>query len=1147
MSSARASTRPSSRRDDAQEPLKKSLRSSRSARLEPRDSLSSPPRVDTEPASTAQQSSVDESVRRSFLLPPPTQRTRVSPRPSPSSSSRSSTLSSHFPSSYRGGEGFFTQPNKLDPAAERTKRSEASLPVGVPRPPTAARSSRRSTAPAAEPRSPSTRPRPLVDSQPKSPASSQEMPGSSMRNKRTTTPSPSPPPPLVPSRHLIPPRATSTATRAQRSTTPTYDPEEANSSRTSSRRPSAPAPVPKKLASVPTFPPSSFRPLPPVPLKVLRRAPPSSPARPRPSKRARLAHSPPSSPPAPPSALLPSLRTTDFPSLDPLSLYATDASLLFRLELLRGGPATHEQGGKRGYGGKVATQLVAALNTKGKARALDAATEDVPSWAKTPDGSEWEDDLLRRLSARLLEPSSASASSAEAKLSESFVPLLYASDLSSLRLARLGEAGGTECYLLGREFPCRQGVWTGWIVEREWRERESAWVYAVDDGTAVLEVVCATRSTLSNLSTFSTSTGTSLDPPALLPLPTTSLAPSPRRELAKRKFGQLEARAERQSERTVVEPGRLVRVVGRIEERRMAWETGRRVVASRMDVLSDLNALPAHHLLVTRLHRELYSQPFDVRERLAAIEQAEAEARQREWETASAAGSEWGGMASVASSPGKGTHYRPTRPSKLRPEDLTLSNFIIYIRHHLSKHYIRTVSVPSSSAPSSPATPRASSSNWHTCASTAAGPSTAEYSLPFTLSDLVANSHLALFARRLAQERALVAQRTKAARARTRSQRGVFAVQAGTISPSSKGAAWVAPGNGRGAARGGRGEVRSGAAGLLLPPPSASAAARRERRSDTERADDGPLEGDELEEAVGKVWREALRTMRRNGDIVEWVAPPGAAEDEGGKSAMTRALEKVDELPDLPMRRAREAEPKTPVKPKAKKAGIVADKAVSACPWGDVKLVLSDDDEPADDAQPTPRPAAAAAVQAPSLSACPWGDVKLYPNDDDEPAVFKTPQPKRTTPVKPAPPSSTSPPARQPFDRSHYLGAAPRAAPPPPRSPSAMSVASDTSIVTTGSLALDDPNPQSFQLVTPASLAPLVLSLVEQAYAAQVSSASVTEQAVRLRMYHDDRWAAVARYSEAVSRALAMLAAEGSIERHGQGWRPVQRWGGGGW
>lgn len=121
---------------------------------------------------------------------------------------------------------------------------------------------------------------------------------------------------------------------------------------------------------------------------------------------------------------------------------------------------TVEQGAKKGYG------ALKGAGGKGKAK----AAAEVPSWAKTADGREWQEDLIRRLSSRLLGSFSTS-------VSNSLTPLVFAADVQALRKVMLGHAGGTECYLLGKEFPCKTVIATGWVTHREYQEKEGGWIY----------------------------------------------------------------------------------------------------------------------------------------------------------------------------------------------------------------------------------------------------------------------------------------------------------------------------------------------------------------------------------------------------------------------------------------------------------------------------------------------------------------------------------------------------------------------------------------------------------------------------------------------------------------------------------------------
>lgn len=109
----------------------------------------------------------------------------------------------------------------------------------------------------------------------------------------------------------------------------------------------------------------------------------------------------------------------------------------------------------------------------------------VPSWAKTSDGREWEDDLIRRLGTRLASASTTHHSSATATATvDALVPPVFAADVHDLCLTRLGSNRATECYLVGRggEYPCKTVVLQGWILDREFRERENSHVYTSEFG-----------------------------------------------------------------------------------------------------------------------------------------------------------------------------------------------------------------------------------------------------------------------------------------------------------------------------------------------------------------------------------------------------------------------------------------------------------------------------------------------------------------------------------------------------------------------------------------------------------------------------------------------------------------------------------------
>ncbi|BGP31659.1 hypothetical protein JCM10296v2_003433 [Rhodotorula toruloides] len=1021
-------------------------------------------------------------------------------------STRAFTSASSSSKPPRGGEGFSSSPALLTDTfsatpSKRSRREKGaaattrpSLPVGVPRPSTTSSSRLRTRSSRISPSS-----RPLRLTQTRSPASSQESlllvseePPRKREKKRSTTPSPSPPPAPAPRQTCQKPNL------PQRPVTPP--------SQRSGRRSISPATVRPPRTQI------ALRPLPVPPPSAF--ALPGLPFEKKGSRSAQFTRRAASTLPA-------AIFETDFAALDPASRYNLQHSVLFRLEHIREGPLTVEQGAKKGYG---------ALKGAGSGKARAMPPTEVPSWAKTADGREWQEDLIRRLSSRLL---GSSATSVDNPLT----PLVYAADIQALRKVLLGPAGGTECYLLGNEFPCKTIIVVGWVTHREYQEKEGGWIYVVDDGTANLTVKCPAPAP----DPFGTNSAP-LSPARLIPHfrkdASTSNNKMKSTAHVKRKYGDLEERAEEKSAKTVIPLGALVKVTGMVEDSKFTWDDERRIVASRIDMLPDINSLSAHLLLVSCLHRDVYSQSLDLQARLATIDGAEAKERQRELEEgntlSSSAGSDWGGVASTAGSPDK--LYRPTRPSKLEPEDLTLSNFMVYIRHHLLRRFVRTVASDDDAPPS---TPPASGRSFPTSSPPQTG--AVEYSLPFTIADLAANRHLALFATRLVQERAKLAEQKQLEKARLRQTAGSLAIAVvGMVAPKTA-RSWVASGPMSGQ-KGGRGTGGRGAAGLLLPPPMASVSssrsrggetqeerrARRQKEREAKLEDAGPLKGEALEKEVAKVWREAIRTMRANGMIVEFVDTADEDDEKDGLELSfidrKESRNALNDLPDLPSRGSSRTSP-----PKEQHRAA----AVSVCPWGDVKLEMSSPKLSPE----TPRASKRVKREEPSspAGACPWGDVKLEGVDAGD-SVVKTPLPKRmkqslSPPVKVESPSSLAwnlPPSFQrssPTTRAH-------------RSPSA---ASDASFVTTGSLS-DEARPQSFQLVTVASLCPLVLDLLSTAYASNVSSPSVTVADLRQRMYQDDRWARVALYSEAVTAALSRLATEGQVQRHGQGWRPVRRW-----
>ncbi|GAA5876665.1 hypothetical protein JCM3774_005908 [Rhodotorula dairenensis] len=1081
-----------------------------------------------------------------------------------------------------------SRPGTALPPKARTSH----LPVGVPRPPTKKRASMHrvceptpSELLSGEPPPPTQQqvsPRPRTPTQPRASGSSSSRPPQSSKILSSTpvtttklfgtstTPSPSPP------------RAPYQAPK-----------EEAISSRKRAALPAETAPPLTRVASrgVKRRRPAAADASEPASFPITQNSPPSfkpshsssqvsADRSDRQTRRARTSGTP-ALPPSP--TLLAALQSTDFPALDPDSTYGLQTSILFQIEHVKLGPLTYEQGGRRAPGVKGVAGARAGIGARvppPSLRSADSGPAPVPSWARTVDGREWEDDLLRRLGTRLAAanrtaavPTASTAASRENAHVDALVPLVFAADVHRLRLARLGSAGGTECYLLGRgyEYPCKTVIMQGWVLDRDYRERDNSHVYTVDDGTGIVAVHCAAPSPHAATGKPSSSSAAYLS---------TTVAPP--RDLhryaaqlhAERQFAALEQRAERSSEKTVLPVGKVVRVVGTVEEPRNAWDSERRIVATRVELVDDVDQVSLHLLEVARLHREVYGGRFDVAARLAALEAVEEEKerqrQQREWDKGSSVGS-----ASAPNTPSKSRRepIRPTAPARLPTENITLYGFTMYIKLHVERHYLQRVSAPGHDNEATATFPPSSPSPFAASDPPRDGGDT-EISIPFSLPQLRANKQLSIYATRLAQEQARVKEQRRVDRLLDERRKGPLALAAATRAGRGgefdetpvKGQAWTAVNPYLSNDTADPSFERTAGAGPDCAPVSTSATsssllgrrARQRRETIMFWEEAGPLYDDELAEQVGKVWRTAIRTMRSQGTIIEYTEPVATEPAESSRASSwrrtNRALNGSGELLDLPRYGGTAASPigvRTPRKRKAPSG-------VSNCPWGDVRLQGSDDD----DAVSTPRPSKQAKVVAASelvdeagpAPGCPWGDVKLFGEDNAEaddaegegtpvqtPVVATTPQARRpATRFSPeAQPRSPSP--ELDFQLPPSAQRPPLEARAPHRSPSSLSDSSDASLMTTGSLADDVPAPQRFQLVTAASLCPLVDSLVASIYATNTHLTSVSSEDVRKRLYLDSQWEAVARHGDQVDEALDLLCLDGALQRHGQGFRPTHR------
>jgi len=531
------------------------------------------------------------------------------------------------------------------------------------------------------------------------------------------------------------------------------------------------------------------------------------------------------------------------------------------------------------------------------------------------------------------------------------------------------------------------------------------------------------------------------------------------------------------------------------------------MVADRIETVSPRQEIE-HHSTVGELWDRVYSQRVDVRGMLETIERGEKELkkkkRQREFESESSSCSEYGGGGSDLSSSSciptpnvsqsqsfreKGIHdpltgnrlkkkkkirYRPTRPSKLSLQDITLTNFVVYIRHHLVKNYIENSS--SSSSSSRLFTPPPSSQNSFLSRNNDFDNDDddddvqprEEWCLPFEIEGLRNSSkHLEVFARRLSLERDRKEREKKKLERDKRKRDGGADLSTVIVGSNyeekraSGESVWINS-RGRGEEEGKvRQRVTVGNSKLvkmmMLRPPSnslmKSASRRRERggveeqEEEVEEDFDRELEGKKLDKEVKRCWEDAIRLMGKNGMIVEYVPNRDQEEpeeedddDDDDEKAFNSINRSSGGLPDEPLYTTRPPRPTTPARQFATKG-------------------------------------------------------------NDTPRASST------------------------------------------RNLRNRSFPSTTSTLSSSTTTIHQPR-QRYQLVTALSIAPLLLEHIREISRSLVASGgssssrsrpTMTEVDVRLALYRDDRWSAVAKYGEVVKRSLELLEEREEIVSSGKG------------
>lgn len=411
----------------------------------------------------------------------------------------------------------------------------------------------------------------------------------------------------------------------------------------------------------------------------------------------------------------------------------------------------------------------------------------------------------------------------------------------------------------------------------------------------------------------------------------------------------------------------------------------------------------------------------------------------------------------------------PDPVTQLDASAITFDNFKIYITHALRTYFLSTLSP--SSRPSSPSpTKQDPKAPW------ALGGSLPEQDLPrpFTLADLESRRSLRRFAQRLARKNAQEERGRKKRR---------------TVVGAQLAKPWIRPGQGDGLYRANVAGWKGGSASLLEETERGEGVGREEERERKRGREEGEeLEGEALAKAVKRLFVDAIRRMRRDGEIV-------------------LAEEEEEEIPTLEL--------STSLEFRSRRNGGSSRGATSKAPWD-----LADGND----------------VGTPKAPVRGRGKAPWALGGTDDVATPRATDPSRTRGGAPwplgGPPSPTSTSTSTLFE-PEPTRAIPSSPPLPPSSGRSYSSASNTS-------SMDQATTESFQLVTRSSLAPLVLRLVvEELRRGTSKRRGVEEERIRELMGSDTRWEEVAKRDGIVVEAMDELCELGKAEKVGKLIRPV--------
>ncbi|KAM0787433.1 hypothetical protein ACM66B_003514 [Microbotryomycetes sp. NB124-2] len=525
-----------------------------------------------------------------------------------------------------------------------------------------------------------------------------------------------------------------------------------------------------------------------------------------------------------------------------------------------------EKNKKRPFAAEDDDDVEATRRERKKVKGELVCEDDEPSWAKNGDDVQ---ELWKQMSQR-----------------EQFVAVVWIRDILS-STSTSSNSNGSACggvrqkrvrdvdmWIVGKEFPVASVMILGIVVGTGRSSSTGRTWYYVDDGTGIIECNYAI--------------------PQPRPTYTFSSYNKPRQDSkSTSETDTAPMQKTNDPESNTFEEGTLVKVIGSLNPGE-PWQQAFRPVsidAFKIERVKDgFSGEAEHHLLVKRLHRDVYDQTFDLRTRLEEI---------RTQQTSCASSQPYSSSVGDVAAASQATSRAPRkvrfrRPNKLDLEDVTIENFVAYVRHHLRNEFVDEVELtPSSSAivvdVRGMVQPQPLRIKQHAIA--------------FKIEEVRQDKHLMSFATRLAHKNEIERHYKK-----ERLAKGF------TNDRDKSSNVWVDRHRSRGVAGGKGGDVVEtkvtgsfgGSALLLTSVSSVGDAVAGNRKSNhgnkrkTVTEDEQVLKGDKLSKAVDKLFEVAVRELFRRGDIVLSAKRP-RQQRATVNSKTDRPKELETRLPDEPI------------------------------------------------------------------------------------------------------------------------------------------------------------------------------------------------------------------------------------------------------